>query len=297
MADVWESDWPAADNTPWESDWPSTGNPGGVSDGIPTGSPTNWGSIAEGVAGTLLGGIGNKGNKAAGNIAANAGKVGDRLVAGMDSFMADILSQTAGQYGKANAISDVQGAIAGIFDQYQKTALPEIYQGEMNSGGYNGTTGQLLANDAFAQTNNRAAALMLDTIQKYRTSQQNDYNTLAGLARSAPGVPSQAGGGGSAGSSILGGIISKGVGALAGAIFSDSRLKENIRKIGVANGFTQYEFSYREDPAKQLYVGVMADEVIQTRPDAIEFDAEGFMKVNYTLLNVPFYKVPTASLE
>lgn len=284
MADVWEEDFPG----------------GGAGSGIfevPE-ADTNWGEIAEGVAGpiaSLL--LGNRSNKASNNLTKNAGAAGDRLITGIDSFMKDILSQSAGQYGKANAIADVQGAIRGVFDQYQKTALPEIYQGEMSSGGYNATTGQLLANDAFAQTTNKAAALMLDTIQKYRTSQQNDYNTLAGLVRSVPGVPGQSGGSGSSGGGILSGLISKGIGAVAGAIFSDSRLKENIRKIGEVGGFSQYEFSYREDPTKQLYVGVMADEVIQKRPDAVEFDSEGFMKVNYTLLNVPFYKVPATSAQ
>ena len=68
--------------------------------------------------------------------------------------------------------------------------MPQIHQAELGSGGYNSTTGQLLANDAFAATNTKAAATLLDTIIKYRGLEQQDYNMMSALVGRVPaGTP------------------------------------------------------------------------------------------------------------
>lgn len=77
--------------------------------------------------------------------------------------------------------------------------------------------------------------------------------------------------------SVIGGI-----GSLATK--SDRRLKENIEEVGEKNGFQLYEWNYIG--GEQRYRGVMAQDVIQLRPDAIEFDSEGFMAVRYDLLGI-----------
>lgn len=66
---------------------------------------------------------------------------------------------------------------------------------------------------------------------------------------------------------------------------SDPRLKENITPAGKENGFKLYEFNYIGSP--QRYVGVMADEVAETRPDAVEV-IDGYLAVNYPKINVTF---------
>ena len=224
----------------------------------------------------------------------NSVHAGNLLLGGMTDYSNNILADTVSQYGKAAAISDTQGAIRDIFDTYMKTALPQIYQAEAGSGGYNASTGQLLANDAYAQAVNKSAALMLDTIQKYRGIQQKDYDTFAGLGRAVPAVPTggvSSGGGGGGG---LGGILGGAIGSIASGIFSDSRLKENITLVGQAqpSGINLYTFTYRDDPTKTLYRGVMAQEVLITRPEAVLRDpATDYLKVNYTALGIPFEKV------
>jgi hypothetical protein len=51
---------------------------------------------------------------------------------------------------------------------------------------------------------------------------------------------------------------------------SDRRLKKDIRKIGEINGHNIYEFRYKTEDATELkHVGVMAQEVEQTHPEAV----------------------------
>lgn len=95
--------------------------------------------------------------------------------------------------------------------------------------------------------------------------------------------------------SLLGGVGGL-VGGLAKAgVFgpSDRRLKENIELVGrdERTGLNLYEFSYIDDPDMRRYVGVMADEVIAVDPYAVEFDDQGYARVNYARLGIEFKEV------
>ena len=83
-----------------------------------------------------------------------------------------------------------------------------------------------------------------------------------------------------------GGLLG-GAGALLGglAMFSDRRLKSNITPIGTENGHKVYMFNYLSDPI--TYIGVMADEVEQTNPEAVE-TIDGYKRVNYEMIGVQF---------
>lgn len=62
--------------------------------------------------------------------------------------------------------------------------------------------------------------------------------------------------------------------------FSDARLKENIRRIGTAhNGLPIYSFRYRGDTMTQT--GLMAQDVLHVKPDAVVTMPNGFMAVDY----------------
>lgn len=176
------------------------------------------GGVGSAIAGSLFGGgSGGKGAAEDAKILENLQKAGDKNLQSIDQYLATILSGTADQYGKSAAISDSMGAIANLFTQYQNTALPQIYQSEAGSGGYNSTTGQLLANDAFASAINKAAELQLNTIQKYRGLQQADYQTFANLIAAMP----RSGGAASAAvgkSDPLSDLLTKGAGSLGGAL-------------------------------------------------------------------------------
>ena len=87
----------------------------------------------------------------------------------------------------------------------------------------------------------------------------------------------------------LGGIL--GGGAAAYTAWSDRRLKENIKEVGVdqRTSLTLYEFNYIDRPGT-TYVGVMADEVERIYPEAV-VEVDGYLTVNYDVLGIEFKEV------
>lgn len=86
---------------------------------------------------------------------------------------------------------------------------------------------------------------------------------------------------------VLGGIgslanIGKGIGGFA-SLFSDRRLKENIRKVGKTDdGQNIYAYNYKSDPMKRRTLGLMAQEVEKVRPQAVTRDpTSGYRMVDY----------------
>ena len=78
------------------------------------------------------------------------------------------------------------------------------------------------------------------------------------------------------------------LGTLGGAaILSDRRLKRNIHYVGKSNGHNIYEFEYIQDNKRQKHIGVMADEVIKIKPEAVVTMPDGYMAVNYAMIGVP----------
>jgi hypothetical protein len=81
------------------------------------------------------------------------------------------------------------------------------------------------------------------------------------------------------------------MGAAAIPMFSDIRLKENIKPVGVmANGLTLYSFEYKDEvkshplAGEGVHVGVMAQEVEQVFPYAVKTLDDGYKVVDYGLL-------------
>ena len=68
---------------------------------------------------------------------------------------------------------------------------------------------------------------------------------------------------------------------------SDIRLKENIVRTGESpKGYPIYEFNYKNDPTTR-YRGVMAHDLVTSRPDAIH-RLNGYLAVDYSKLDVDF---------
>ena len=68
---------------------------------------------------------------------------------------------------------------------------------------------------------------------------------------------------------------------------SDMRLKHDIVLLGRLNeGLGYYRFVYNGDHI--AYVGVMAQEVRRIMPEAVTLGADGYMRVSYDLLGLPF---------
>jgi hypothetical protein len=86
-----------------------------------------------------------------------------------------------------------------------------------------------------------------------------------------------------ASNNLMGGMFGLGSAAITAAPFmmSDERLKEDIQQVGkLPSGPNVYEYTMK--PTGERQVGVMAQEVEQTQPDAVVTDpASGYKKVNY----------------
>lgn len=71
--------------------------------------------------------------------------------------------------------------------------------------------------------------------------------------------------------------------SLGSSVFSDIRLKENIRHVGQTNGGVPlYSYNYKGDPAP--HIGPMAQEVAALQPDALGPEVGGFLTVKYSEL-------------
>lgn len=84
--------------------------------------------------------------------------------------------------------------------------------------------------------------------------------------------------GGSTLNNVLGGILG-GVGMFKN-LFSDERLKENVKKVGkLDNGQNVYVYNYKGGGPKML--GLLAQEVAKVRPQAVARHDSGYLTVNY----------------
>lgn len=94
-------------------------------------------------------------------------------------------------------------------------------------------------------------------------------------------------GGGLQGLSQLGGVS-----GIASLFSSDSRLKKNIKEFGHENGHKIYSFQYKTKDFRDLpdgvFIGVMADDVIKSDPDAVHLMDNGFYAVDYNKIGVRF---------
>jgi hypothetical protein len=129
--------------------------------------------------------------------------------------------------------------------------------------------------------------------QGVNMGQQNYQNLLAQGGQPNPWVGAAAGAAsGAAMGSAAGpwGAVIGGVAGGAAGYFSDRRLKHDIHEVDEMNGFKLYDFRFISDPMQRLCRGVMADEVQAVRPDAVE-EENGFLKVNYQMIGIPFVEV------
>lgn len=81
------------------------------------------------------------------------------------------------------------------------------------------------------------------------------------------------------------GVAQLGSAAIKAAILSDIRMKKDIQRIGSAKGHNLYTFRYLDEAeTSPLRFGVMAQEVAETRPDAVVERADGILTVDYAKL-------------
>jgi hypothetical protein len=80
------------------------------------------------------------------------------------------------------------------------------------------------------------------------------------------------------------------IGGLAMLASSDSRLKHDITLLDNVAGINIYNFRYNNTP-DMVHMGVMAQEILHTHPDAVHVMDDGFLAVDYAKLPLPFRMV------
>lgn len=165
-----------------------------------------------------------------------------------------------------------------------------------------------MAVNAGAAQQGQSQAQLTDKVNKFNFDQMSPWQTLGLFKSMVDGSYGQNGTTNSTstqplpqsntGGQILGGAL--GLGSLAanfampgvggisafGNMFSDARLKEDIHQVGTTNdGQNLYSYRYKGDPTP--HVGLMAQEVEKTNPDAVIEHPSGFKMVNYDLALLP----------
>lgn len=82
--------------------------------------------------------------------------------------------------------------------------------------------------------------------------------------------------------SFLQGLFGLGSAAAGALIRSDERSKENIEPVGETfDGEPLFKFAYKDDPAKATHIGVMAQNLAKTKPEAVH-NIGGMLHVDYS---------------
>lgn len=172
------------------------------------------------------------------------------------------LNSTAGTYG---LMGNNLGASAGLYGQ--SAGLGQLPYSNLQSiasmiPGYSGTAQSASSPADIAGLYNNQYQSQL---AGYNAGQSSSNNTMSGLFGLGAGFLS-----GGGGSSLMG-------------MFSDRRLKRDIRKIGTwANGLGIYTYRYVWEKAGR-HIGFMADEVRKVAPAAVVRLGDGYDRVNYVL--------------
>lgn len=174
---------------------------------------------------------------------------------------------------------DTAGATAG-FNQYQQNSgFQNVLQRLVSGITGNQAAGGLLRSGS---TSNRI-------LQEGTALNQQSYNNwlqqlqgLSGLGLQGGGIIANTGqrstGTSTGGGPSTAGTIASAIGGIA-SIFSDRRLKTDIRRVGkTKGGLPLYSFRYKAGGPKQI--GVMAQDVAKKKPDALGPEVGGFKTVN-----------------
>lgn len=155
-------------------------------------------------------------------------------------------------------LNEYIGLTSGV--QVQNPQFSSQSYAGAQSGDIQGAT-QNAYNNAMQQYNSKVA------------SNNSTQSSLFGLGGSLLGAAGGAGG----------------FAPLFAGMFSDKRLKENIKPVGEENGHKIYEFNYKKRP-DQTYIGVMAQDVEKTHPKAVH-EINGFKYVDYKMIGVKMREV------
>ena len=200
-------------------------------------------------------GGGSRGDIAVGTA---AGSVGDKLLDNIAKMQYQAYGDAQGRRTQAlGAYPTIMGAPMGM---YSSMADVGAQRRAMSQEGIN----RGIQEHAYSSQADQTA------LANYMAGIHGDYGGMSTSRTPGPGAMSTVG--------SLAGIV----GSLA-PIFaaSDERLKENIKQVGVLNGFNIYRFNYLWSPKK--FIGVIAQEVERIMPEAVK-KVNGWRMVDYGVL-------------
>ena len=180
-------------------------------------------------------------------------------------------------------------------------------QGVTMGGGGAGEINPQVARALQEQSQGLASQEYGNAYNRYNNDQLNTFNMLMGVSGAGQGVTNQMANAGQqyatntgnlntglassqlnaqmaadAQPSMFDNLLQAGITA-APLLMSDIRTKENISPVGEEKGHKIYEFSYIGDPRR--FIGVMAQEVQETVPDAVK-EIDGVLHVDYGMLGL-----------
>ena len=139
---------------------------------------------------------------------------------------------------------------------------------------------------------NRGGAMNVSSGRAAAASSARGRSSMASMPGGGASFAGRGGGGVSAGGGGFrggggGGFGGGGRGGGGGGRRSDIALKHDIVLLGhLANGLGYYRFSYIGSP--RAYVGVMAQEVENVKPEAVTRGSDGYLRVYYEKLGLKF---------
>jgi hypothetical protein len=137
--------------------------------------------------------------------------------------------------------------------------------------------------NALAGAKGNMANAYLNQIQQNLALAQGQTGGMTSFQfQGSPGLLQTAVSGAAQGLSQVGGM------ALGAAMFSDARMKVNVRRVGTSpSGIPISEFEYISQPGKR-FRGVIAQDLIAIRPDAVVEASSGMLAVRYGEIDVSF---------
>lgn len=232
-----------------------------------------------------------------GGDAADASREASQLQAGYQREALDYLKTSqaplleAQQFGLTGLMDFYGGDQQGLIDQVQSSPFYSsmINQGEEAVLRNAAATGGLRS----GTTQNALAQNSQNVLQGLVNQQLGGLGQLSGLNPNVEGVANMTSGiGQTLGQGITGAAQAKqdaigqglNLAMTAAGMFSDERLKDNIKRIGKVNGHNWYSWSWNK-LAESIGLsgvsqGVLAQEVEKTNPELIG-EREGYKTVNY----------------
>lgn len=217
-----------------------------------------------------------------------------------DFVLGDVNRQAAGDY----SILKQDIAAAGQFgSNRQRLGANDIEQtrlgtiGKLRQGQYDSALQNVFSNLIPQRQADAAGKLGIGEFQRNLAGQtaQAPYTGMLALAQALGALPKDTSQAQTSSSQSSGGNPLQAVGTIASiaGMLSDIRAKENVEFVGFENGWRMYSYNYIGDSAQ--YVGVIAQDVVKTRPDAITLH-NGLMVVDYEKIGVNFYAVTRKKL-